>query len=371
VTVCERAARVFAEVFGIDPDGVWCAPGRVNLIGEHVDYAGGLCLPMALPHVTAVAVRTRSDGRLRLHSDGFDPVDADLFGDRVDGWGGYVAGVAWALDVPGFTGADIAVVSDVPVGAGLSSSAALEAATALAFAALYMLPSDEAGRDALARACVRAENEYVGAPTGGMDQQIALRARAGHAMLLDCADGRVEHIPFDAQTHGVTVLVIDTGTGHRLVDGRYGDRRAEVDAAARQTGPLRDLSSPPDLDDTVLRRRARHVVTEIARVRDAVAVLRAGAVRDLGPILDASHRSLRDDFEVSCPELDVAADAARAAGAFGARMVGGGFGGSVLALCDTGDVPRIEEAARTAAAGRGFPRPSFLEAVPSSGARRC
>lgn len=371
MTVCEQAAAVFTETFGSSPDGVWCAPGRVNLIGEHVDYAGGLCLPMALPQVTAVAVRTRSDGRLRLRSDGFDPVDADLFGDRVDGWGAYVAGVAWALDAPGFTGADIAVVSEVPVGAGLASSAALETATALAFASLFMLPSDEAGRDALARACVRAENEYVGAPTGGMDQQIALRGRAGHAMLLDCADGRVERIRFDAESQGVTVLVIDTGTGHRLVDGRYGDRRAEVEAAARQAGPLRDLAAAPMLDDPVLRRRARHVVTEIARVRDAVAVLRSGAVRDLGPLLDASHRSLRDDFGVSCAELDVAAESARAAGAFGARMVGGGFGGSVIALCDTAVAPRIEGAVTVAAADHGFPRPSFLRAVPSAGAHRC
>lgn len=371
MTVCDDAARVFSAAFGGAPEGLWCAPGRINLIGEHVDYAGGLCLPLALAQRTAAAVRRRTDGRLRLRSAGFDPVDGDPRAGRITGWGAYVAGVVWALDLPGFTGADIAIASELPAGAGLASSAALAAAVALALAELFGLPTDDAGRDALARACVRAENEYVGAPTGGMDQQVALRGRAGHALLIDCADGRVEQLRLDL-SGGPALLVVDTGTGHRLVDGDYGDRRAEVEEATRRIRrPLRDLDAAPDLDDAVLRRRARHVVTEIARVRAAAELVRAGRIRDLGPLLDASHRSLRDDFEVSCPELDTAVAAAGAAGALGARMIGGGFGGSAIVLCDTAAVPRIAAAVTAAAAHHGFPRPRLLPAVPSEGARRC
>ncbi|MGX6508789.1 galactokinase [Rhodococcus sp. SJ-2] len=369
--VCDEASRTFATEFGGGPDGIWCAPGRVNLIGEHVDYAGGLCLPMAIPQVTAAAVRRRTDGRLRLYSPGFGVVDVEQ-GDRVDGWGAYIAGVIRSLDPPGFRGADIAIASEVPVGAGLSSSAALEGAVALALADMCGLPVDDDGRDVLARACVRAENDYVGAPTGGMDQQIALRGRAGHALLLDCTDGHVEHIPVDTAAAGLTVLVVDTGTGHRLVDGQYGSRRAAVEEAAGLLGrPLREVESVSALDDAMLQRRARHVVTEIARVRTAADALRSGRVRDLGPLFDASHRSLRDDFEVSCAELDSAVDAATAAGALGARMVGGGFGGSAIALCENNDVQRIQMSVTAAAAARDFPSPVFLRATPSDGARRC
>ncbi|WP_455901219.1 galactokinase [Rhodococcus gordoniae] len=372
MTLAETVRAAFTAEFGTEPEGCWCAPGRVNLIGEHVDYAGGLCLPMALPQVTTVAMRRRSDHLLRVRSAGFDPVDLDLRDRHVDGWAAYVAGVIWTLDPPGFTGADIAVASDVPVGAGLSSSAALETSIAVALADLCGLPLDEDGRDRLATACVRAENDYAGAPTGGLDQRIALHARPGHALLLDFADGSSEHIPFDAEAQGLTVLVVDTGTGHRLADGQYGQRRREVEDATRLLGvdSLRDASSDP-LGDPTLRRRARHVIGEIVRVREAAELLRAGRIRDLGPLLDASHRSLRDDFEVSCPELDTAVDAAVAAGALGARMVGGGFGGSAIALCENDHVDPVRQAVADAAARRAFAAPTFLRATASGGARRC
>lgn len=373
MTVCAQAYAHFTEVFGDEPDGCWYGPGRVNLIGEHVDYAGGLCLPMALPQVTAVAVRRRHDRLLRLHSKGFGLVDLHLDGPRATGWAAYVAGVVWALDPPGFAGADIAVVSDVPVGAGLSSSAALETAVASALADLHDLPSDTEGRDLLADACRRAENDYVGAPTGGLDQKIALHGRAGHALLLDFDDGTSDHIPFDAAAQGLTVLIIDTGTGHRLVDGQYGTRRREVDEATARLGvdTLRRAESADGLDDPVLRRRARHVIGEIGRVREATHLLREGRIRELGPLLAASHRSLRDDFEVSCLELDTAVDAATAAGALGSRMVGGGFGGAAIALCETAAVADIEAAVADAAVRNRLPAPTFLPAVPSGGARRC
>ncbi|WP_241384734.1 galactokinase [Rhodococcus sp. CH91] len=369
----EAARAVFEAEFGSEPEGCWCAPGRVNLIGEHVDYAGGLCLPIALPQVTTVAMRRRADGRLRIRSSGFDPVDIDLRDRQIDGWAAYVAGVAWALEPPGFAGADIAIASEVPVGAGLSSSAALETAVAVALADLCGLPLDDEGRERLAEACVRAENDYAGAPTGGLDQRIALHGRAGHALLLDFADGTSDHIPFDAGKQGLTVLVVDTGTGHRLADGQYGQRRREVEDATRllDVGSLREARSAEPIADPLLHRRARHVIGEISRVRQAAESLRAGRIRDLGPLLDASHRSLRDDFEVSCLELDTAVDAAVAAGALGARMVGGGFGGSVIALCEDARVDDVRQAVADAAARRDLPAPAFLRASASGGARRC
>ncbi|MGW0022369.1 galactokinase [Rhodococcus sp. NPDC003382] len=380
MSVCSDARARFVDDFGGTPDGVWCAPGRVNLIGEHVDYADGLCLPMALDHRTAVAMRRRVDGILRLRSAGFPEVDVtvtDLASRAVPGWAAYVAGVVWALGPAGFAGADVAVASDVPVGSGLSSSAALECAVALALAELYGRVTDDTGRAALASACMRAENDFVGVPTGGMDQQVSLRGRAGHAMLLDCRTGRVRHVPFDPAADGLTLLVVDTAAPHRLVDGQYAQRRRAVEDAARQLGvaTLRDVEDVSVLQDSLtdeaLLRRARHVVTEIGRVRAAVDALDAGDVRALGPLLDASHRSLRDDFEVSSVELDSAVDTARDAGALGARMVGGGFGGSALALCEADAVEVISRAVLVAAERRGLPQPRFWEVAPAAGAHRC
>lgn len=376
MSACAETRTLFAHCFGGSPDGVWCAPGRVNLIGEHVDYADGLCLPMAIEQRTAVAVRRRADGVVRLRSAGFADTDvtvADVAARAVPGWAAYAAGVVWALALPEFAGADLTVTSDVPVGAGLSSSAALECAVALAVAELCGRDTGDAGRATLASACMRAENDFVGVPTGGMDQQISLRARAGHALLLDCRTGGIRHVPFDPAVHDLAVLVIDTAAPHRLVDGQYAQRRRAVEEAARQLGvaSLRDVEDVSALRDPMLRRRARHVVTEIGRVREAVTALDAGDVRSLGPVLDASHRSLREDFEVSSVELDSAVDAARDAGALGARMVGGGFGGSVLALCEAGAVEQISRAVLTAAARRGLPRPRFRTVTPAAGARRC
>ncbi|WP_068155024.1 galactokinase [Rhodococcus phenolicus] len=376
MSACADTRTLFAHCFGGSPDGVWCAPGRVNLIGEHVDYADGLCLPMAIEQRTAVAVRRRADGVVRLRSAGFADTDvtvADVAARAVPGWAAYAAGVVWALALPDFAGADLTVTSDVPVGAGLSSSAALECAVALAVAELCGRDTGDAGRATLASACTRAENDFVGVPTGSMDQQISLRARAGHALLLDCRTGGIRHVPFDPAAHDLAVLVIDTAAPHRLVDGQYAQRRRAVEEAARQLGvaSLRDVEDVSALRDPILRRRARHVVTEIGRVREAVTALDAGDVRSLGPVLDASHRSLREDFEVSSVELDSAVDAARDAGALGARMVGGGFGGSALALCEAGAVEQISRAVLTAAARRGLPRPRFRTVTPAAGARRC
>jgi galactokinase len=388
-----RATALFAEAFGGAPAGVWSAPGRVNLIGEHTDYAGGLCLPVALPHRTYVALRPRDDGRVRLVSaqepQGWSGALADVAPGAVTGWAGYAVGVAWAMAeglraegvaVPGF---DAAVDSCVPLGAGLSSSAALECAVAVALDELTGagLAADDAGRARLAGLCVRAENEIAGAPTGGLDQSAALRCAPDHALLVDFGAGGAAR-QVDAALGDRALLVIDTRAPHRLVDGQYGARRASCVRAAEILGvpALGTLTSldgveerlraAGDEDAETLVRRVRHVVTENARVREVVALLAAGRPADVGPVLTAGHASLRDDYEVTCPELDLTADTATASGALGARMVGGGFGGSVLALVPRAQAESVAAAVADAFARAGFTAPAFLVAEPSGPADR-
>ena len=383
-----RAAAAFERAFGDPPDGVWSAPGRVNVIGEHTDYNGGTCLPMALPHRTYVALRHREDETIRLVSaqEG-TPVTLslnDVAPGSVPGWAAYVAGVAWALREAGHTvsGFDAAVDSCVPYGAGLSSSAALECAVAVALDDVHGigLAADDAGRAVLAAACIRAENEIAGAPTGGMDQSASLRCLAGHALFLDTRDGSTRQIPLDLGTHGLALLVIDTRAEHQLVDGQYAARRAMCEAAARELG-VTTLREVDDLDGALARlsampqaavvgRRVRHVVTEIARVQQIADLLARDEVEGLGPVLSAAHASLRDDYEVSCPELDVAVDTAVAAGALGGRMVGGGFGGSAIALVRLADVDRVATTVAGAFADRGWHAPAFLVAQAADPAGR-
>jgi galactokinase len=380
----DRVTATFRRSFDASPDGVWAAPGRVNLIGEHVDYNAGRCLPMALPHRTFCAVRRRTDGVLDIRSgQGYPPWSGpvtELDPDAVVDWARYVAGAVWALrragaDVPGF---DIAVESDVPIGAGLSSSAALICATALAAAEL----SGWEDRNDLTNVCVDAETRFVGAPTGGMDQAAALRTRDGHALLLDCRDDSVEHVAFDLTRAERALLVIDTRVSHSNVDGRYGERRRGCERAVRLLGvcTLRDVADATAGDDVGDALRplagdesaplAHHVVTEMHRVDSAAAALRAGRVDELGPLLDASHRSLRDDFGVSCPELDLAVDASVGSGALGARLTGGGFGGSAIALVPAGELQAVAAAVDEAFVAGGFRRPRFLRAAASGpGAR--
>ncbi|GIG29061.1 galactokinase [Cellulomonas marina] len=380
-----RAAELFRRTYGREPEGVWAAPGRVNLIGEHTDYNGGLCLPIALPHRTFVALARRDDGGAGLVSD-LAPERpwrgrvADVAPGTVEGWVTYAAGVAWALAEDGLAvgGFDAAVASCVPLGAGLSSSAALECSVAVALDEAYGLGQggDDAGRSRLVTACIRTENEVAGAATGGMDQAASLRSQQGHALLLDTRDDSVTQVPFDLAGAGLELLVIDTKAPHSLNDGQYAARRATCEAAARVlgVGTLREVTDLPAalaaLGDEEQRRRVRHVVTEIARVEDFAAEVRAGQVRQVGHLMDASHESLRVDYEVTCPELDVAVAAARAAGALGARMTGGGFGGSAIALVEAGSSPAVAEAVAAAFAEQRFAAPEFLVAVASGPARR-
>jgi galactokinase len=376
--VAARAAAAFSDRYEGAPDGLWAAPGRVNLIGEHTDYNDGFVLPFALPErVVAAAARADSGWSAcseftdeTVHFEGVAP-------GAVTGWGAYVAGVVWALREAGFDvpPARLAMASDVPVGAGLSSSHALECAVLTALIDLGGLDLPLEDRPRLVQ---RSENGYVGAPTGIMDQSASLRCRAGHALFLDCRTLEVEHIPFDVAAEGLAVLVLNSNAPHSHSDGEYGARRRSCEDAARILGvpALRDV--PADgleaalkrLDDEVMRRRVRHVVTENQRVLDTVGLLRSGRIREIGPLLTASHASMRDDFEITVPPVDVAVEAALMAGAYGARMTGGGFGGCVLALIDA-DRADATTAAVTAAYDRhGFAAPTPLVAVPSPGATR-
>ncbi|MFU8870751.1 galactokinase [Micromonospora sp. SL4-19] len=380
--VAARAGARFRQRYAAEPAGRWAAPGRVNLIGEHTDYNDGFVLPFALPLRTVVAAAPRDDERWTVCSElsddpvEFGPADADEPG-RVTGWAAYVAGVVWALRAAGHAvaGARLSVASDVPVGSGLSSSAAIEAAV---LTALVDLSGLDLPADRWPRLAQRAENGYVGAPTGIMDQSAVIRARPGHALFLDCRTEQVEHIPFDLSAAGLAMLVIDSRAPHRHIDGEYASRRRSCERAASQLGipALRDV--PADgldaalarLDDDETRRRVRHVVTENQRVLDSVALLRAGRVRDVGPLLTASHASMRDDFEITVAEIDTAVEAALAAGAYGARMTGGGFGGCVLALVEASAADTVAAAVAAAYAERRFTAPGTRTVLPAGGAHR-
>ncbi|MGW7817053.1 galactokinase [Streptomyces puniciscabiei] len=379
----QQVAERFAELYGAEPEGVWAAPGRVNLIGEHTDYNDGFVMPFALPHRAVAAVSRRTDGVLRLHSADIDGGVVELSPDALapgsDGnWTAYPAGVVWALREAGHgvTGADVHLSSTVPTGAGLSSSAAVEVVIALALNDLFAL---DLPRWKLARLCQRAENVYVGAPTGIMDQTASACCEQGHALFLDTRDLSQRQIPFDLAAEGLRLLVVDTQVKHAHSGGEYGKRRAGCEKGAALLGvdALRDI--PYDgLDAALARlgdeeevvRLVRHVVTEDQRVERVVELLRAGETRAIGPVLTEGHASLRDDFRISCPELDLVVDTALANGALGARMTGGGFGGSAIVLTEAAEVDTLTKAVEEAFAAAGHAAPRVFEAVPSAGARR-
>jgi galactokinase len=372
----------FEELYGAAPEGVWAAPGRVNLIGEYTDFNEGFVMPLALPHTAVAAVSRRTDGVLRLHSADIEGpvVELDVAGLQPltnTSWAAYPAGVVWALREAGHavTGADIHLSSTVPTGAGLSSSAALEVVIAVALDELYALGLT--GPE-LARVAQRAENGFVGVPCGVMDQMASACATEGHALHLDCRDLSTRQIPFDLAAQGMALLVVDTRVKHALGDGAYAERREGCEEGARQLGVshLRDVayedlaSALPRLSDERVRRYVRHVVSDDHRVEKVVRLLDAGEVRAIGPVLTDGHLSLRDDLRISCPELDLVVDTANASGALGARMTGGGFGGSAIVLAETSDADTITKAVQEAFASAGHTTPRVFPAVPSAGARR-
>ena len=355
----------------------WRAPGRLNLIGEHTDYNDGFVLPFALPYGTTATVTPRTDGALVLRSaqrgDGGSVPVGELAPGAVEGWAAYAAGVVWALreaghDVGG--GFEVTVDGDVPEGAGLSSSAALECSVVSALDDLLGLGLSAQDRALLAQ---RAENDFVGMPSGVMDQMASVLCTDAHALFLDCRSLAAEQVPLDLAAAGLGIVLADSRAPHQLTDGAYADRRRACEDAARTLGvpALRDATEADlaRLDGTPLR-RARHVVTENARVLATVEALRGGRTADIGPLLSASHASMRDDFEITVPRVDLIAETAEAAGALGARMTGGGFGGCVLALVRAGSQQMVTDAIIEAYKDSGFGRPGFFDAIPSTGARR-
>ncbi|MDQ1491632.1 MAG: galactokinase [Actinomycetota bacterium] len=386
MTLLDAVTAAFVERAGRRPDGVWRAPGRVNLIGEHTDYNDGFVLPVAINRSVVVAAARRADDGFRCWSSRngaggcVGPVrrPSDIGPGRSTGWSAYAEGMAWVLRDQGLAvpGVDLMVHADLPAGAGLSSSAALEAAVGLA---LTELAGASADRVALALAGQRAENEVVGMPCGIMDQMAVLLGRAGHALFLDTRSQHTELVPFDPAALGLTLLVLDTRVKHTLAGSPYAERRRACERAAEVLGvaALRDVTLA-ELEaaaaagrlDEVTFRRARHVVTENDRVLDVVAALRAGDLEPVGPAMAASHRSLRDDYEVSCAELDVAVESAVGAGAVAARMTGGGFGGSALALVPVAGADTVASAVADAFAANGFAPPAVFAVAVSDGATR-
>ncbi|MFD8001326.1 galactokinase [Streptomyces mirabilis] len=372
----------FEELYGTAPEGVWAAPGRVNLIGEYTDFNEGFVMPLALPHTAVAAVSRRTDGVLRLHSADIEGPVVELHVDELapltnTSWAAYPAGVVWALREAGHavTGADVHLASTVPTGAGLSSSAALEVVTALALNDLYELGLT--GPE-LARLAQRAENDFVGVPCGIMDQTASACCTEGHALHLDCRDLSIRQVPFDLASQGLELLVVDTRVKHALGDGAYAERREGCEEGARQLGVshLRDVAyeeldaALARLSDERVRRYVRHVVSDDHRVERVIAFLDAGDVRAIGPVLTDGHASLRDDLRISCEELDLVVATANATGALGARMTGGGFGGSAIVLVESGDVDTVTKAVTEAFGSAGYTAPRVFPAVPSAGARR-
>ncbi len=365
----------FQTLFGHLPEVTSEAPGRVNLIGEHIDYSEGYVLPFAIANRTHAAISRSSDGLVRISSHQrrnniFSISISDVKPGSKGDWEKYVLGVIWSLGVT--EGLNILVDGNVPAGAGLSSSAALECAVAVGLNALLGLGLSD---KELARATQRAENDYVGMPCGIMDQSVSIMGKAGSALLLDCRDLSTESIPFSVADAGLELLIIDTQAHHALVDGGYAERRAACESAASKLGvksmrdlTLEELLAGKDKLTEVEFIRARHAVSEISRVLSTVQALKNGDFKEVGALINQSHNSLRDDYAVSCPELDIAVEAARSAGALGSRMVGGGFGGSAIALLRVEDLDRARSAITEAFSKEGFKKPRFFTSLPSAGA---
>jgi galactokinase len=367
--------KKFLETFGVEPDLVAAAPGRVNLIGEHIDYSDGFVLPFAIKDRTLVAARKRNDSTVRIASaqrrNKIVTVDINKVKPGLKGeWERYALGVLWALGVK--DGVDLLIDGHVPLGAGLSSSAALECSVATAMNHLFDLGFN---LEELARLTQKAENQYVGVPCGIMDQSVSLMATQGSALLLDCRDLSTKNIPFDVASSGLELLIIDTQAHHALTDGGYAERRASCESVVGKLGirSLRELTmeqlenSRGSLTETEFV-RARHAVTEMKRVLDCVQALSDSNFAKVGELINQSHASLRDDYTVSCPELDTAVDAALAAGALGSRMVGGGFGGSAIALIQASKTTETIKAIEKGFSSKGFKAPRFFTSLPSQGA---
>ncbi len=376
----EATARGFVDHFGYQPAGIWSAPGRVNLIGEHTDYNLGFVLPFAINRRTFAAVSLRNDSIVRVASSFSEQQHsvnlAEIEKNPEHGWAAYPFGVAWALGqmADNRLGFDAYFDSDVPVGSGLSSSAAIECSVAMALNELWQLGLT---RQQLARAGQLAENEIVGAPTGIMDQSASLLAERDHGVFLDCQSLEAKSIALNFDAEKLELLIIDTRVAHRLVDGGYASRRAscELGAELMNVSSLRELSvsdlpKAESVMDNLTFRRVRHIVTENQRVLETVSKLQSSGPRTIGDLLTASHFSMRDDFEISIDELDTAVDVANRHGAIGARMTGGGFGGAAIALAPVERIGEITLAVIAEFELLGYTKPNIFTVNADQGARR-
>jgi galactokinase len=376
----QSAAQLFEKQFGYKPAGVWSAPGRVNLIGEHTDYNEGFVLPFAIDRRTYAAVGLRSDQLARIASSFAGEVIefeiSKISKGSVAGWSAYPLGVAWALMQAGATskGFDLYVESNVPVGAGLSSSAAIECSVALALNDLW---GAGLSKNVLAKVGQKAENEIVGAPTGIMDQTASLFGQADHAVFLDCRTLDAKATALSLEENGLEIWVMDTRVAHRLTDGGYAARRASCEKASELLGvsSLRDvtvesLEASKHLLDDVVYKRAKHVVTENERVQQTVKLLTESGPRSIGQLMIDSHSSMRDDFQISITELDVAVETALSEGAIGARMTGGGFGGAAIALIESQRAASLTKAGIEKSQQEGFEKPEIFKVIPDAGAKR-
>ncbi|MEY4348892.1 MAG: hypothetical protein RL719_189 [Actinomycetota bacterium] len=382
-----KVDSLFESAFGKPSVGVWSAPGRVNLIGEHTDYNNGFVLPFAINRRTYAAVAARDDRTVRVASsfaEGIVSIELDTISpESVAGWSAYPLGVLWAAlervksesrSDTTICGLDIFIDSDVPVGAGLSSSAAIECAVAVAVNELWSL---DFSKQDLAKIGQRAENAVVGAPTGIMDQSASMLGQADCAVLLDCRDLVATSVPLHFAEQQLEILVIDTKVAHRHSDGGYASRRAscELGAATMGVSSLRQLSTA-DLDraqelmDDVTFRRVRHIVTENQRVLETVEALAQSGPAAIGELLYASHESMRDDFEISVDELDVAVETSLRHGAIGSRMTGGGFGGSAIALVPIHRISEVANAVKAEFENLGYNSPEIFAVSASEGAKR-
>lgn len=397
----------FAALFGYTPLGCFRAPGRVNLIGEHTDYNNGFVLPIAIDRAVHVAIGRRGpaganeavsnsattatgtaappeqDSSIRIVSNHRDENGRRLEGQftaeelvpgRMQGWLSHAAGVVFEIartTGTNVSGIDLFIDSTVPVGAGLSSSHALEVAVLIALDEVFELGLGEKEKALLTQ---RAENDFVGAPTGIVDQAASIMSHAGHALFLDCKDLSHSQIPFDLTAHGLRLMVIDTRVSHSHSESGYGDRRRSCEAAAHALGVTSLRESIPTDNQALLTpeqlKRVRHVITENARVHATVAALEVGDLDGIGELLLASHESLAHDYEVSCPELDLAVATAMDAGALGARMTGGGFGGSAIAMIAEDRIDMVSTAVTRAFASAGHREPHIFIVTAAAGAGR-
>jgi len=371
----QAAASLFVETFGLQPAGVWSAPGRVNLIGEHTDYTGGFVMPFAIDQRAYIAARPRNDGRVRAvardHGTQEVASSAVRLGEPGD-WLGYLAGAAWvAGDALGW---DLSLVSDVPIGGGLSSSAAI---TCAALLAMNDIRGWNRELQELAILAQRVEHDVIGTPCGIMDQTASLRCTAGHILMLDTRTLDITQVPWTGAEHDLCLLITDTQAPHQLVDGQYARRRQVCEEATERLGVAQLRDATPELitrSQNLLTAEqfacARHVTTENQRVLETRALLDADEPGRIGPLLTASHTSLRDDFRVTVPQLDIAVDAALDSGALGARMTGGGFGGCTVTLVHADRVRAVEREIDVRFHDAGFEEPRHFLASPSVGAMR-